>query len=111
MIVDSMKKWSVMLGAALLTGCSAVDTVDFYWQGAAGQMDLLARARPIPEVIEGGDRALAMRLGRVREIRVFASKELGLPDNGSYTRYTDLGRPFVLWNVFAAPQFSVADST
>ena len=102
-----MKKWSVMVGAALLAGCSAVDTVDFYWQGAAGQMDLLARARPIPEVIEGGDRALAMRPGRVREIRAFASKELGLPDNGSYTRYTDLGRPFVLWNVFAAPSLSL----
>jgi predicted aminopeptidase len=96
-----------MIGAVLLAGCSAVDTVDFYWQGAAGQMDLLARARPIPEVIEGGDRALATRLGRVREIRAFASQELGLPDNGSYTRYTDLGRQFVLWNVFAAPSLSL----
>ena len=104
---DSMKKWSLMVGVALLAGCSAVDTMDFYWQGAAGQMDLLTRARPIPEVIEGGDRALAVRLGRVREIRAFASKELGLPDNGSYTRYTDLGRPFVLWNVFAAPSLSL----
>ena len=102
-----MKKWSLMVGVALLAGCSAVDTMDFYWQGAAGQMDLLTRARPIPEVIEGGDRALAVRLGRVREIRAFASKELGLPDNGSYTRYTDLGRPFVLWNVFAAPSLSL----
>ena len=109
-MLSSVKKWSAMMGAALLAGCSAVDTVDFYWQGAAGQMDLLARARPIPEVIEGGDRALAMRLGRVREIRAFASKELGLPDNGSYTRYTDLGRPFVLWNVFAAPSLSLKRS-
>jgi len=101
------KKSFVAIGAALLAGCSAVDTVDFYWQGAAGQMDLLSRARPIPEVIEGGDRALATRLGRVREIRAFASRELGLPDNGSYTRYTDLGRQFVLWNVFAAPPLSL----
>ena len=44
---------------------------------------------------------------RVREIREFASHELGLPDNGSYTRYTDLGRQFVLWNVFAAPSLSL----
>jgi predicted aminopeptidase len=102
-----LKKICAVAGVALLTGCSAVDTVDFYWQGASGQMDLLARARPIPEVIEGGDRALATRLGRVREIRAFASRELGLPDNGSYTRYTDLGRQFVLWNVFAAPSLSL----
>src|SRR5690242_13625952 len=90
------KSWW-LFGAALLGGCSAVDTVDFYWQGAAGQVDLLARARPIPDVIEGADRTLATRLVRVREIRKFASQELGLPDNGSYTRYTDLGRQFVLW--------------
>jgi predicted aminopeptidase len=30
-----------------------------------------------------------------------------LPDKGSYTRYTDLGRQFVLWNVFAAPSLSL----
>jgi predicted aminopeptidase len=58
-------------------------------------------------VIEGADRTLASRLVRVREIREFASRELGLPDNGSYTRYTDLGRQFVLWNVFAAPSLSL----
>src|SRR5258708_4119688 len=79
--------------ALALSGCSAVDTLDFYWQGAAGQMDLITRARPITEVIEqSGDTALASRLDRVRDIRAFASRELGLPDNGSYTKYTDLGR-------------------
>ena len=40
-------------------------------------------------------------------MRGFASTELGLPDNARYTRYTDLGRPFVLWNVFAAPSLSL----
>jgi predicted aminopeptidase len=95
--------------AAVAAGCSAVDTLDFYWQGAAGQMDVLARARPIPEVIDaGGDAALAARLSRVREIRAFASRELGLPDNASYTRYADLGRQYVVWNVFATPELSLA---
>ncbi len=40
-------------------------------------------------------------------IRNFASRELHLPDNGSYRRYADIGRRFVLWNVFAAPEFSL----
>ena len=31
-----------------------------------------------------------------------------LPDNGSYTKYADLGRPFVVWNVFAAPELSLS---
>ena len=94
--------------ALALAGCSAVDTLDFYWQGAAGQWDLVSRARPIPDVIgDAPDAPLAKRLERIRAIRAFASRELGLPDNGSYTKYTDLGRPFVLWNVFAAPPLSL----
>ncbi|MEP7276580.1 MAG: aminopeptidase, partial [Betaproteobacteria bacterium] len=97
-----------LLLAMALCGCSAVETLDFYWQGAAGQMDILGRARPIAEVIEnGGDPALAARLRRVSEIRAFASRELALPDNGSYTKYTDLGRPFVVWNVIATPALSL----
>lgn len=97
-----------LLTAWALSACSAVDTLDFYWQGASGQMEIINKARPIPEVIEqSGDAALAARLNRVREIRAFASRQLGLPDNGSYTKYTDLGRPFVLWNVFAAPSLSL----
>ena len=47
------------------------------------------------------------RLARALEIREFATRELGLPDNGSYRAYADLGRPYVVWNVFAAPEFSV----
>jgi predicted aminopeptidase len=43
----------------------------------------------------------------VREIRRFAVTELGLPDNGSYRSYAQLDRPFVLWNVVAAPELSL----
>jgi predicted aminopeptidase len=50
---------------------------------------------------------LREKLERVLAIREFASRELALPDNDSYRRYADLGRPFVVWNVFAAPEFSV----
>ena len=52
--------------------------------------------------------ALRARLEAVAAIRDFASRELGLPDNGSYRSYADVGRRFVVWNVFAAPEFSVA---
>jgi predicted aminopeptidase len=46
-------------------------------------------------------------LKEVTAIRDFATRELGLPDNGSYRSYADLGRPYVVWNVVAAPEFSV----
>ena len=95
-----------LLSAALaLGGCSAVE---FYWQGLTGQLDLLSRARPIPDVeASTPDDALKSKLERVRAIRAFASRELALPDNASYTRYADLGRPFVVWNVFATPELSL----
>jgi predicted aminopeptidase len=96
----------IALAAALaLPGCSLVE---FYWQGLTGQVDILTRAKPISEVIETTpDPALKERLARAQAIRAFASRELALPDNRSYTSYADLGRPFVLWNVFAAPELSL----
>jgi predicted aminopeptidase len=94
-----------LLSAVLVGGCA---TAGFYWQGLAGQLDLISRARPIAEVAETtADPVLKARLERAQAIRRFASRELALPDNGSYTRYADLGRPFVLWNVFAAPELSL----
>lgn len=94
-----------MLLAVALAGCGA----EFYWQGAAGQLDLLARARPLDEVIDSTpDARLKDRLERARAIRAFASERLALPDNGSYRRYADLGRPYVVWNVFATPALSLA---
>lgn len=102
----SMKVWIVVLLAALaLAGCSYAE---FYWQGVTGQVDLLSRAKPISEVVATTDDAsLKDRLTRIQNIRAFASRELGLPQNNSYTRYTDLGRPFVVWNVFATPELSL----
>ena len=35
------------------------------------------------------------------------ASNLHLPDNQSYRLYADIGRPFVVWNVFATPEFSL----
>jgi predicted aminopeptidase len=66
-------------------------------------------AVPIEERLREADtpEPLRAKLTRVLAIREFASRELALPDNDSYRRYADVGRPFVVWNVFAAPEFSV----
>ncbi len=98
----------VAFAAALLlvAGCSEIE---FYWQGIAGQADLMARARPIADVIATTpDPVLRGRLVRAQAIRAFASRELALPDNGSYANYADLGRAFAVWNVFAAPELSLS---
>ncbi len=104
-----LRRGVLAIALCALAGCGAVDTADYYWQSASGQLDILARARPIPDVIaESDDPALRQRLVRVQEIRAFASAQLDLPDNLSYTRYADLGRSFVVWNVFATAELSLA---
>src|SRR5262249_13120044 len=104
-------RFAALRRAALVTlvplfgGCSAID---FYWQGMSGQLDMLSRAQPIDQVASTTtDPVLRERLRRVQAIRTYASRELGLPDNASYTRYVDLGRPYVVWNVVAAPELSL----
>src|SRR5207253_6303601 len=52
--------------------------------------------------------ALRTHLEEVHAAREFASGELGLPDSSSYRSYADIGRPYVVWNVVAAPEFSVS---
>jgi predicted aminopeptidase len=88
-----------------LTGCAHVG---YYLQSIGGQVDIWNRERAIDEVIADPETPAALRekLAAVQRIREFASRELGLTDNASFRRYADLGRPFVVWNVFAAPEFS-----
>jgi predicted aminopeptidase len=90
----------------LLAGCA---NVGYYYQSVAGQFDIWWRERPIAAVFDdpGTPATLKSKLATVLEIREFASRELGLPENESYRRYADLERPFVVWNVFAAREFSV----
>jgi predicted aminopeptidase len=98
------------LAALALGGCASwTDGPGYYWQSMVGHLDVMGRARPLDEVIAdpATDPALRARLERAREIRAYASRELGLPDNRSYTAYAKLDRPFVLWNVFATPELSL----
>jgi predicted aminopeptidase len=92
----------VALIAASSGGC-------YLLQSAQGQLALMSKREPIDRVIGQASTppALRARLEAVSSIRDFASRELGLPDNGSYRSYADVGRRYVVWNVVAAPEFSV----
>jgi predicted aminopeptidase len=95
---------AIVLAAVILPvgGC-------YELQAAAGQARLMFARRPIVRVLQNPKTPAKLRaqLERVNDIRDFASRELGLPDNGSYRSYADTGRSYVVWNVFAAPEFSV----
>lgn len=99
----------IAFAAIAMTGCNAVG---YYFQAIDGHLSVMRHAVSFEEIElqRGADDALSRRLASARAIRDFASRELALPDNGSYRRYVDLGRPYVVWNVYAAPEFSVSPS-
>ena len=101
-----MKRLPALGGLLLLSGCT---TIGYYAQAVSGHLEVTWLAAPIEERLREPDipEPLRAKLARALAIREFASRELALPDNGSYRRYADLGRSFVVWNVFAAPEFSV----
>jgi predicted aminopeptidase len=100
----------VPIRAALVVALIAVSNVGCYLvQSAHGQLELMSKREPIARVTAKASTppALRAKLEAVAAIRDFATHELGLPDNGSYRSYADVGRRYVVWNVVAAPEFSV----
>ena len=94
----------------LLNGCASTS---YYGQLMQGQWQLLQAREPVAQVIADPSRQPALReqLQRSQAARDFASEHLYLPDNRSYRLYADIGRPLVVWNVFATPEFSLAAHT
>jgi len=95
-----------VLTCALCSGC-------YVLASAKGQLELNARRVPIATLLARPDTPERLRhwLEVATRVRDFASRELALPDNKSYRSYADVGRRYVVWNVFAAPEFSVGPKT
>ncbi len=99
--------FALLLPAVLLNGCASLS---YYGQLAQGQLRLLNARVPVAEVVAdpARDPTLRAHLAQSQKARAFASEQLHLPDNQSYRLYADIGRPFVVWNVFATPEFSLS---
>lgn len=95
-----------LLLAVSLPGC-------YYVQAVHGQFGIWNKTRPLEEVIDDPATAssLRTRLTLLRDARNFATEQLLLPDNGSYRKYADLERDYVVWNVVATPEFSLYPRT
>lgn len=76
-------------------------------------MEVLSSRRPIDAVIADPDTPplLSRRLEQVESMRRLADTELALPVSGSYRHYADVGRPYVVWSVNAAPALSLTPLT
>jgi predicted aminopeptidase len=96
------------LAAALIGALPGCGTT-YLAQAAAGQWHVMHERRPIEVVLADQHTPQPVRetLTDARDAREFASRELHLPDNSSYKTYADIGRPYVVWNVVATPEFSV----
>lgn len=93
-----------------LTGCA---DLGYLVQSASGHLAMLRAAEPVEQWLGSSEASpeLKGRLALAQQIRRFAVRDLGLPDNPSYTRYADLQRKAVVWNVVAAPVLSLTLQT
>ena len=97
---------ALLVIASLASGCA---TLGYYAQAINGHLEVRALSRPIDDWLADPDTTPELRekLIYARAARAFALDELALPDRGSFDRYADLGRRYVLWNVFATPELSL----
>jgi predicted aminopeptidase len=107
--IAPVRAWPALCSLLLcgaLSGCG----LSYLTQAAHGQWRLMRARRPIDQVLADPacSAQLKTRLELVLDARAFASSALGLPDNRSYRSYSDLKRPYAVWNVVAAPEFSIA---
>ena len=103
---NGLKFVGVVAVSILLLSC---ETISYYSQAARGQMQILFQRADIQRLRERDDIDASVRskLDMILAIRNFADEELLLPVGGNYLTYVDLEREHVVWNVFAAPEFSV----
>jgi len=107
------RKWLLMLllpALAIVSGCS---TFKFYTQAIHGQYEIFAHQKSVEKLIADPQTPadLKKQLELVQELRAFAKTELKLPVDGHYRRYADVHRQYVVWNVEAAPEFSLEAKT
>ncbi|MDH5435977.1 MAG: aminopeptidase [Gammaproteobacteria bacterium] len=83
--------------------------MDYYWQAIGGQIEIFSRQQSIEEILVSPETRpeLKQKLEYIQQVRAFASHELYLPDNNSYRSFVDVERPYLVWNVFAAPGLSL----
>ena len=95
-----------LVGLGALGGCA---DAGYLLQSARGHLAMLRAAKPVTQWLDDAQTPpdLKARLALAQRIRRFAVTDLGLPDNPSYNQYADLHRRAVVWNVVAAPEFSL----
>src|SRR5262245_49272653 len=95
--------WLIL--TSLVASCQ---TIQFYRQAVAGQLSLLEQRKSTARLIEAPDTdaTLRARLVAVDAMLQFAQTHLSLEPKKRYSSYVHLNSRYVVWNVFATPEFS-----
>jgi predicted aminopeptidase len=93
-----------------LEGCA---TLSFYSQAIAGHTSLLWHRKDIKSIVTdpATDEVTRSKLLLVLSVLNYAQDNLNLPVGDSFSTYVATGKPFILWNVFAAPELSLEMKT
>ena len=96
----------ILISALIISACGSIQ---YYAQSISGQMKIINNKHPISELVSAPETAegLKRQLTTIEDILEYAHTHLQLPDQGSYRHYSDTGREYVVWNVFAAPALSM----
>ena len=99
----------LLLATGGLLFLNACGESGYLLQSVKGHLGLMSRAQPIEEILasNGEPEIVLSQLETVVRLRKFAVDSLALPDSGSYHEYADLERPYAVWNLTAAPEFSL----
>src|SRR5688572_12041787 len=107
----SRQLWCRLLILLVVCGGGAgCQTARYYHQAARGQWQILRERQPITEVIANPATppAIKEKLHLILQLREFAENQLALPVRDQYRRYVHLDRRYAVWNVHAAPRFSLS---
>jgi len=103
----------ILVALFFMSACLQCRSLPYYDQAINGQMEILRNKEPISDLVDNPETPAQLRkkLIFIQSVRDFAAKELHLPVNDHYLSYVALDRPYVVWNVVAAPQFSMTPKT
>lgn len=106
LIIKLSKLFAILIIIFDITGCS---TINYYRQSLQGQLEVIHKSESINKLLHQDNISedYKEKLNLVLKLRAFSIKELGLPDNQSYTLLADMKRDYVIWNIFANPEFSL----
>ncbi len=98
----------LLVAAVVAVGLVACESLGYYGQAARGQLHILWNRDQIVDLLQEDTLTPELRhkLQTALAARAFAVEALHLPAGDSYLSYVELDRQNVVWNVFAAPEFS-----